>query len=113
MRVEQRRCLPPEHFERAAAIKCPVEQEGSDNKDKPKPPPFYLNFLSASNFWNVGCWPEAIAAGGTLVAFALAGLVNINDMSLQRFYRDRLMEAFMPDLRAKERKSTGSPMRWS
>jgi len=28
----------------------------------PVPPgPFYLNFLSASNFWKVGCWPEKIA----------------------------------------------------
>ena len=24
--------------------------------------PLYLNFLSASNFWKVGCWPEKIAA---------------------------------------------------
>jgi 1-phosphatidylinositol phosphodiesterase len=51
-----------DHFERAAGIKCAVEPEGGDKKDKPKPPPFHLNFLSASNFWNVGCWPEAIAA---------------------------------------------------
>lgn len=53
-----------EHFERAASVKCvPEKKEGDgDKKNKPKPPPFYLNFLSASNFWNVGCWPEAIAA---------------------------------------------------
>lgn len=25
-------------------------------------PPFHLNFLSASNFWKVGCWPHRIAA---------------------------------------------------
>jgi 1-phosphatidylinositol phosphodiesterase len=25
-------------------------------------PPIHLNFLSASNFWNVGCWPNKIAA---------------------------------------------------
>jgi len=24
--------------------------------------PLYINFLSASNFWKVGCWPEKIAA---------------------------------------------------
>lgn len=41
-----------EHFERAAAVK--VDKNGPA-------PPFYLNFLSASNFWNVGCWPESIA----------------------------------------------------
>ncbi|WPG99716.1 Hypothetical protein R9X50_00253500 [Acrodontium crateriforme] len=41
-----------QHFERAAA--------------RPKvsdlvPGPLYLNFLSASYFWKVGCWPERIA----------------------------------------------------
>ena len=25
------------------------------------PPPFYLNFLSASNFWRASCWPDKIA----------------------------------------------------
>lgn len=25
-------------------------------------PPLFLNFLSASNFWKVGCWPDRIAA---------------------------------------------------
>lgn len=24
--------------------------------------PFYINFLTASNFWKVGCWPDRIAA---------------------------------------------------
>ena len=32
-----------------------------------------------------------------LVAAALGFFANINDVSLGRFYRDRLMEAFMPD----------------
>lgn len=27
-----------------------------------KIPPFFVNFLSASNFFNAGCWPERIAA---------------------------------------------------
>jgi 1-phosphatidylinositol phosphodiesterase len=26
------------------------------------PPPFFVNFLSASNFFNANCWPEKIAA---------------------------------------------------
>jgi len=30
--------------------------------NEPNIPPLYLNFLSASNFWKVGCWPEKIAA---------------------------------------------------
>lgn len=39
---------------------------------------------------------------GVIGAFALAIFVNVNDMGLSRFYRDRLMEAFMPDLHAGE-----------
>ncbi|TWU77109.1 hypothetical protein ED733_008213 [Metarhizium rileyi] len=27
-----------------------------------RPPPFFINFLSASNFFNATCWPERIAA---------------------------------------------------
>jgi 1-phosphatidylinositol phosphodiesterase len=26
------------------------------------PPPMFINFLSGSNFFNPGCWPERIAA---------------------------------------------------
>lgn len=33
------------------------------DKDYPEPAgPFFVNFLTASNFWKVGCWPERIAA---------------------------------------------------
>ncbi|KAJ9197609.1 hypothetical protein DTO021D3_2997 [Paecilomyces variotii] len=32
------------------------------NPDDGKRHPFYINFLSASNFWKVGTWPEKIAA---------------------------------------------------
>lgn len=51
-----------DHFERAAGITCPVPGVTTDVKNPVPPPPFYLNFLSASNFWKVGCWPEKIAA---------------------------------------------------
>jgi 1-phosphatidylinositol phosphodiesterase len=44
-----------EHLERAGCCSCP------DDENAPAPP-LYLNFLSASNFWKVGCWPEKIAA---------------------------------------------------
>lgn len=39
-----------EHLERAGCATC------SDDEHAP-PPPMHLNFLSASNFWKVGCWP--------------------------------------------------------
>ncbi|KIW01285.1 uncharacterized protein PV09_07325 [Verruconis gallopava] len=44
-----------EHLERAGCCVCPDDEQAP-------PPPMYLNFLSASNFWKVGCWPEKIAA---------------------------------------------------
>ncbi|KAF2154597.1 phosphatidylinositol phospholipase C [Myriangium duriaei CBS 260.36] len=45
-----------EQLGRSAGCKCNPDDEGS------APPPLYLNFLSASNFWHVGCWPDKIAA---------------------------------------------------
>jgi 1-phosphatidylinositol phosphodiesterase len=52
-----------EHLERAAYISCnigPVEAMAAH--DAAEKTPLYLNFLSASNFWKVGCWPDKIAA---------------------------------------------------
>jgi len=51
-----------EHFERAGSSTCAVPKQGEVvAQDAPKGP-LFLNFLSASNFWRVGCWPEKIAA---------------------------------------------------
>ncbi|WEW60705.1 phosphatidylinositol-specific phospholipase C [Emydomyces testavorans] len=47
---------------RAATLRYPcgiLSSEGDDNGDRN---PFYVNFLSASNFWKVQTWPEKIAA---------------------------------------------------
>ncbi len=51
-----------EHLDRSAACVCPVPGISTDAEHPVPPPPIYLNFLSASNFWKVGCWPENIAA---------------------------------------------------
>ncbi|KAI0152558.1 PLC-like phosphodiesterase [Hypoxylon sp. NC0597] len=49
------------HLERAAEPVCPVPgTEG--HKEGAAPQPFFVNFLSASNFFNANCWPEKIAA---------------------------------------------------
>ncbi|KAI1377572.1 PLC-like phosphodiesterase [Hypoxylon crocopeplum] len=45
------------HLERAAEPVCPIP--GSEGA---APQPFFVNFLSASNFFNANCWPEKIAA---------------------------------------------------
>ncbi|KAI9792597.1 MAG: hypothetical protein M1833_001050 [Piccolia ochrophora] len=51
-----------EHLERAACCVCPLPSQQADTHELPPVQPLYLNFLSASNFWKVGCWPEKIAA---------------------------------------------------
>ncbi|KAK3176301.1 hypothetical protein OEA41_007624 [Lepraria neglecta] len=43
-----------DHLKRAAQCVCPA---GSEHKQ-----PFYVNFLTASNFWKQSCWPDRIAA---------------------------------------------------
>lgn len=51
-----------DHFERAAAVVNPIPGVTTDAQNPAPPGPLYLNFLSASNFWKVGCWPDKIAA---------------------------------------------------
>lgn len=53
----------------------------------------------------------ALSVIAVQMAFALAIFVNVNDMSLSRFYRDRLMEAFMPDLDALGKPAEGPATR--
>ena len=43
------------HLERAAGVWPPDAATGAE-------PPIFLNFLTASNFFNAACWPERIAA---------------------------------------------------
>ncbi|KAI5820497.1 PLC-like phosphodiesterase [Pyronema omphalodes] len=43
-----------EHLERSCEGILLAERENRD-------PPLFVNFLSASNFWKVGCWPDRIA----------------------------------------------------
>lgn len=50
------------HLQRAAECVCHVPGVNTDKENPVPPGPFYLNFLSASNFWRVGCWPDRIAA---------------------------------------------------
>jgi 1-phosphatidylinositol phosphodiesterase len=48
------------HFERASAgIGAAAARETAGGIVAP---PLFLNFLSGSNLWNTGCWPERIAA---------------------------------------------------
>lgn len=60
--IDKKIALCCEHFERAAAVVCPLPGLTTDATHPVPAGPLYLNFLSASNFWKVGCWPERIAA---------------------------------------------------
>ena len=50
-----------DHLERAARCVCALPGPDGPSADTQKVP-FFINFLTASNFWKVGCWPEKIAA---------------------------------------------------
>jgi 1-phosphatidylinositol phosphodiesterase len=59
--IEKKIELSRKQLERAAEqVFDPKQQQ--QQKDKAKLPPLFVNFLSASNFFNAGCWPEKIAA---------------------------------------------------
>ncbi|KAI1328370.1 phosphatidylinositol-specific phospholipase C [Xylariaceae sp. FL0255] len=49
------------HLERAAEGVCHLPDDKDYDEDAP-PTPFFINFLSASNFFRANCWPEKIAA---------------------------------------------------
>ncbi|KAI1770705.1 PLC-like phosphodiesterase [Hypoxylon cercidicola] len=53
--IQKKIDLARSHLERAAEPVCLLS--GADS-----PQPFFINFLSGSNFFNANCWPEKIAA---------------------------------------------------
>jgi 1-phosphatidylinositol phosphodiesterase len=50
------------HLAAAGSCVAPLPGVNTDAVNPVPPGPLYLNFLSASNFWRMGCWPERIAA---------------------------------------------------
>ena len=46
-----------EHLQRAAEYATPASDHVAEQKQ-----PLFINFLTASNFWKMGCWPDRIAA---------------------------------------------------
>ncbi|KAF2002793.1 1-phosphatidylinositol phosphodiesterase precursor [Amniculicola lignicola CBS 123094] len=50
-----------DHLVRAAECTALIPGINTDKTNPVPPGPLYLNFLSGSNFWRVGCWPGAIA----------------------------------------------------
>ena len=60
--IDKKIGLAEAHLERAACCVCPLPGVHTEMQQQQQKMPLYLNFLSASNFWKVGCWPERIAA---------------------------------------------------
>ncbi|KAI8630428.1 phosphatidylinositol-specific phospholipase C [Xylariaceae sp. FL1651] len=70
--------LARKHLERAAEGVCHLP--GSEGFREGVPPtPFFINFLSASNFFNANCWPEKIAAKANPAIIEYLGLRHGED----------------------------------
>lgn len=48
------------HLEKAGSLVCPLPDQA--NAAASNPHPFFINFLTASNFFRPGCWPDRVAA---------------------------------------------------
>ena len=58
--IEKKIQYSVEQLGRAAATMTPLP--GMQAQGEQQKQPLFINFLSASNFWKAGCWPEKIAA---------------------------------------------------
>jgi 1-phosphatidylinositol phosphodiesterase len=55
--------LETENIDKKIQVCCShLDRSGAIAHNLSDVPKLYLNFLSASNFWRVGCWPDRIAA---------------------------------------------------
>ena len=59
--IEKKLTYSKDHLERAAQRISVLPGTRFQVANENAKCPFYINFLSASNFWTVGCWPEKIA----------------------------------------------------
>ncbi|KAL9011628.1 MAG: hypothetical protein Q9173_003545 [Seirophora scorigena] len=59
--IEKKIQYSQDHLDRAARCVCTLPEHDGVSVDQPPKQPFFINFLTASNFWKVGCWPEKIA----------------------------------------------------
>jgi 1-phosphatidylinositol phosphodiesterase len=60
--IPQKLVYTTAHLDAAAKVVNPIPGLNTDKENPVPPGPLYLNFLSASNFWRQGCWPDRIAA---------------------------------------------------
>jgi 1-phosphatidylinositol phosphodiesterase len=60
--IEKKIGYSTDQLARAAQAVCSLPQEVHGAAVQATQQPFFMNFLSASNFWRANCWPDRIAA---------------------------------------------------
>jgi 1-phosphatidylinositol phosphodiesterase len=60
--IEKKIALSREHLERASQTVCLLPGDLDAAAAENAKQPFFMNFLSASNFWRANCWPDKVAA---------------------------------------------------
>lgn len=81
------------HLDRAAKMMCKIPggqaHEGEVEADGVEAVkyPFFINFLSASNFWRANCWPDRIAAkvNPSIIDFLCRMHGEVNDEAEKQF----------------------------
>lgn len=60
--IEKKIIFSTEQLARAAGAVCVIPDDIDAATTETSKQPFFMNFLSASNFWRANCWPDRIAA---------------------------------------------------
>ena len=59
--IEKKIGFSTDHLVKAAQAVCPLPGDANAAVAEAAKLPFFINFLSASNFWRSNCWPDRIA----------------------------------------------------
>jgi len=60
--IDKKITFSTSHLEKAAQAVCVLPGDMNAAEAEAAKQPFFINFLSASNFWRANCWPDRIAA---------------------------------------------------
>ncbi|KAE8452405.1 hypothetical protein EG329_001105 [Mollisiaceae sp. DMI_Dod_QoI] len=60
--IEKKITFSIDHLARAAEASCIIPDDMNAAVAEASRQPFFMNFLTASNFWRSNCWPDRIAA---------------------------------------------------
>jgi 1-phosphatidylinositol phosphodiesterase len=60
--IEKKISFSTDQLERAAQCVCILPGDLNASSNEALKHPFFMNFLSASNFWRANCWPDKIAS---------------------------------------------------